>query len=149
MRQVNSLAAANVALRALDYPVARDLDYAIWLTARATQDEWLPALQSGETVFDGNIDRMTFALSAVRNRRAIKPLVNLIRQGIIQGSDREKATRTIAAMGNAQELGLLLNLTRDEVKLLPAIADGAATNQEVPEDTASLVAQAQVRAEDH
>ena len=139
LRQVNSLAAANVALRALDYPVDRDLDYAIWLTARATQDEWLPAIQSGETVFDGNIDRMTFALSAVRNRRAIKPLVNLIRQGIIQGSEREKATRTIAAMGNAQELGLLLNLTRDEVKLLPAIADGAATNQEVPEDTAPLV----------
>lgn len=139
LRQVGSLEAANLALRALFYPVDRDIDYALWLTARLTQDEWLPALKSGETVFDGKIDRITFALSAARDSRAITPLVTLLRKGLIKGKERHNVVRTVSALGDAQALGAVLALAKDEAHLLPAVADGAQANQHVPVDSSGVV----------
>ena len=42
--------AAEVAMRALDKPVDRFLDYALWLTARDLQPYWLPEVVAGKDV---------------------------------------------------------------------------------------------------
>ena len=44
---IPEVASAELAFQALDRPVDKFLDYAIWLTARDLQSVWLPALQAG------------------------------------------------------------------------------------------------------
>ena len=53
----------EVAMKALDRPMDKFLDYALWLTARETQPRWLPALlQAGKLDFGGDAKKLTFAL---------------------------------------------------------------------------------------
>ncbi|MDA0990789.1 MAG: GDSL-type esterase/lipase family protein, partial [Verrucomicrobia bacterium] len=134
LRHVGTLPAANLAMRALDFPVDRELDYALWLAARETQDRWLPALQSGKPVFGGKVEHIAFALSASTNRQAMEPLVALVRDGKIQGEDRASALRTISALGGPDELQLALKIAMQQPSLLPAVAGGGVTNRHVPAD---------------
>ena len=58
---------AVIAMRTLDLPTDEFLDYAVWLTVRELRDEWLPAVQSGQLNFDGNVGHLTFALKSVES----------------------------------------------------------------------------------
>jgi hypothetical protein len=58
LRGIGSLAAANLALRALDYEVDQNLEFAFEMTVRDTREQWLPAMQAGKKVFDGNANRI-------------------------------------------------------------------------------------------
>ena len=51
-----------------------NLDFALWLTCRETQDVWLPAFQKGEITFGGNSAHAIFALKATGNPAALAPL---------------------------------------------------------------------------
>ena len=46
---------------ALDKPMDRFLDFALWQTMRDLAPQWLPALQEGKLDFGGNVERSTFA----------------------------------------------------------------------------------------
>src|SRR5262249_32492544 len=58
----------EIALEALDRPMDRWLDYALWLTCRELQPHWMPLLQQGRLTFGGNTRRLLFALQAVGSR---------------------------------------------------------------------------------
>ncbi|MES2791540.1 MAG: PVC-type heme-binding CxxCH protein [Planctomycetota bacterium] len=45
----------ELAMSALDRPMDKNIDYALWLTARDLQPVWLPKLQVGELDFGGNV----------------------------------------------------------------------------------------------
>jgi putative heme-binding domain-containing protein len=138
LREVGSLEAANLALRALALPVDSNLDFALWLTARETQEQWVPALQAGKPVFDGKLDRLAFALGASTDRRAVEPLVAMVRDHRIKGAERDDAVRTIAALGGPEELGAVLEIAGREPALWPAVADGAQANRNVPRDSSAV-----------
>ena len=139
LRNIGTLEAANVALRALYYPVDKDLDYALWLTARETQGEWLPALQSGKPLFDGKVERIAFALSASTDRQAMTRLVALVRDGKVKREDRPNLLRTIAGLGGATELRVALEIAAHDPTLLPAMVDGAIQNQHTLRNASALV----------
>ncbi|MCA9270100.1 MAG: sorbosone dehydrogenase, partial [Planctomycetales bacterium] len=65
LAKVPSAKAAELAATALDRPMDRFLDFALWQTMRDLEPYWLPALQKGEVDFGGDVGRLTFALSAV------------------------------------------------------------------------------------
>ncbi len=138
LREVGSLAAANLALRALALPVDKNLDFALWLTARETQEQWVSALQAGKPVFDGKLDRLAFALGASTDRRAMEPLVAMVRDGKIKGAERDGAIRTIAGLGGPEELGAVLEIAAREPALWPAVADGAQANRNAPRDASAV-----------
>ena len=50
---------------ALDRPMDKFLDYALWLTARDLQNDWLPVVRAGKPSFGGNVTHLVFALQAV------------------------------------------------------------------------------------
>ena len=125
LREVDPRGAAELALRALDFAVDENLDYALWLTARETQDEWLGSLASGEIPFDGHLDRVIFALRAANDRRALEPLLALLGDGRIQEADRPSAVRTIAELGDSAQLDAVLEMAAREPELLRAVAAGA------------------------
>ncbi len=65
--------AASIALRALDRPMDRFLDYALWLTIRDLEGFWLPALREGKFDTGGDPRRLVFALEAIGSPSVVAP----------------------------------------------------------------------------
>ena len=108
LRERGTLAAAELAMSALDHPVDSNLDYALWLTARATQERWLPELRTGRVVFDGHPDRLVFALQSANQAEAIRPLLDLVSEDRLPENNRDSAIKLIANLGDENDLNRLL-----------------------------------------
>jgi putative heme-binding domain-containing protein len=99
-----SPAAVAPAFAAMDKPVDRTMDYALWLTARDLEPIWMAKFKAGEDVFRGNLKGLTFALQAVGTASAAQPLLALARSGKLP-KDREPAFwELIARTGGPAEL---------------------------------------------
>ena len=57
--------AAELALSALNYPMDRFLDYAVWLTINELAEPWVAAVKSGAWKSDGKERQLEFALKAI------------------------------------------------------------------------------------
>ena len=132
LREIDTLESANVALRALGQETDNYLSFALELTVRYLRDKWLPAMQAGKPVFDGNPTRLAYALKEVGDPRAIAPLVEVIQKGGIVADDLQQAVTTVTALGQTAELDAMLTLAKKTPALLPAVAAGAANNSRVP-----------------
>ena len=102
--QLNTPTAAVVASQALDKPLDKWLDYAIWLTLRELAPVWLPELQAGKIDFGGDPKKIVFALQAAGSGDVVKPLLGLWTSGKI-GRDRAAAVLPmVAQLGGPVEL---------------------------------------------
>jgi putative heme-binding domain-containing protein len=101
--------AVEVAMRALDRPIDKFLDYALWLTARDLAPLWLPAFQRGELDFGGNTRHLAFALEATGSKEAVRPLVELVRSGKVTGERADGVLTLVAGLGGPAELGLVFD----------------------------------------
>ncbi len=93
----------DIAARVLDKPMDKYLEQALKNTAIALKSQWLPALQNGSVVFGGNAKQLQFALEAVDQKNAVKPLVELLKSG----RNTEKYIEMIAALGSKEDLAAL------------------------------------------
>jgi putative heme-binding domain-containing protein len=107
--QVHQPRAVEVAMQALDRPVDKYIDYALWLTARDLQPFWLSALEKGQIDFGGNPGHLAFALQALGTQDAVRPLVNLLKNGQIPPNRQESVLLMIAALGGPAELTMILD----------------------------------------
>src|SRR6185436_17453097 len=104
-----SAAAVAPAFAAMDKPVDRTMDYALWLTARDLEPVWMAKFKAGEDVFRGNLKGLTFALQAVGTASAAQPLLSLARSGKLP-KDREPAVwELIARTGGPAELAAVVD----------------------------------------
>jgi putative heme-binding domain-containing protein len=138
LRELGTLEAFIVAMRAVDHPTDTFLAYSLRLTARERQALWLPALQAGQDVFEGQGPRMTLAFSIATDRRALAPLVALIREGRV--ANHVNACRIVATLGGQDEMTMVFSLAakNSDVQLLQVLADVSRSNKAVPTDTAAL-----------
>lgn len=132
LRALDRLEATNIALRALSHPTDNNLNFALERTVRATRDHWLPALEAGKQLFDGNPARLSYALKEVNDRRAVTRLLEIVKAGEIAEEDLPAAVSTVAALGSAGELEAVLQLATARPVLLAAVSNGAATNGAIP-----------------
>jgi putative heme-binding domain-containing protein len=107
--QTPSPRSVEIAMQALDKPVDKFLDYALWLTARELEPLWLPLALQGQLNFGGDVRRLIFALQASDSRDAARPLVNLVRAGKVPAEREEGVLAAIAGLGNPADLGLVLD----------------------------------------
>ncbi|MCH8829482.1 MAG: HEAT repeat domain-containing protein [Planctomycetes bacterium] len=124
---------AAIALRALDRPVDRFLDYAIWLTARELRSAWLPAVAQGKFDFQGNVAHLTFALKSVGTPGVVRPLIDLLKAGRIKPNQQAEILAVIASLGGPAEMRIVYDAARAtntkpsrQSALLAALADAAA-----------------------
>jgi len=101
--------AAEVALEALDRPVDRILDYALWMTARDLEPYWLPTFQEGRLDFGGNPRHLSFALESVGSSAAAGPVLKLIESKKLTGEREHRLWLLLARVGGPEELGKVLN----------------------------------------
>lgn len=95
--------ALEIALRALDRPIDKFLDYGLWLTCRELQPAWLPALQAG--TLDLNEPRkLSFALQAAGSPEVVAPLLQSIAQGQIAPDRLPELFRLVGTLGNPDQL---------------------------------------------
>lgn len=135
-----SARAAEVALRALDHPQDRFLQYALWLTARELSPVWLAALDEGTLDFSGRAEHLLFALEAVESPRVVAPLVRWMNQGRIPEDQQQRALVLIARTGGPDELRhvyeqVVLNdsvPTARRAQLLQTLAEGSTLRKVAP-----------------
>jgi putative heme-binding domain-containing protein len=100
--------AVEIAMGAIDSPVDRFLDYALWLTAWENREKWLTGVETGEVTFGGKPSHMTFALMAVGSRAVVPRLLALLNNGRLSAAQLSAASDLFASQANAAELGQLL-----------------------------------------
>jgi putative heme-binding domain-containing protein len=140
LRELGTNEAASVALRALAGKTDNNISYSLELTVRALRDKWLPAMQSGKPVFDGDPSRLAYALKEVGDARAIAALVAVIKEGGIAEADMPQAVTNVAALGASAEIDSMLEMAKKNPALLSAIAVGAATNTKRPGQSQAVAA---------
>ncbi len=89
---------------ALEKPVDRWLDYAIWHSLRETKDQWLPLVKEGKFDFGGDPKKLVFALQAAGEADVTKPLLLIARNEKLALAQRQSAWKTLAKIGSAAEL---------------------------------------------
>jgi len=109
LSEQNSLGAAAIAAKALDRPVDKFLDFALWKTFRDLSAAWVPALQSGEFDFGGNVDHLTFALKAVDSKEIATPLLKLVNDNKLPAERIDGVLSLVASLGGPMELGEVLD----------------------------------------
>src|SRR5206468_874125 len=78
LARVPSPSAAETALIVLDRSIDKPLDYALWLTLRELEPQWMPAFQAGRFNYGGKTNRLLFALQAVGTKNVLPTLVDLV-----------------------------------------------------------------------
>ena len=138
---------AEIALRALDRPVDKFLDYALWLTSRELEPFWMPALREGKFDTGGDARRLVFALESVGSPGVVGPLVEALRSGKIGPTEENRVRLLVATLGGPPELGMILDLAvagdtpeARRVPLLDALAQAATRRKAVPSGDLARVA---------
>lgn len=88
--------AAEWATTVLVQPMDEFLDFALWVTLRELKETWLPELLAGRLDFDGDVNRLTYALQAVEAPEIVEPLLKLAVDPQLEPS-RRVAVLTLAA----------------------------------------------------
>ncbi|MCH7988269.1 MAG: HEAT repeat domain-containing protein [Planctomycetes bacterium] len=101
--------AIEIAMRALDQPVDRFLEYALWLTAWDRQSDWLPLLTDGKLSFDNNVSHLTFALKSTASRTAVTFLIKLLQEEKVSDDQTPEVLEVIAALGGPNDLKLVFD----------------------------------------
>jgi putative heme-binding domain-containing protein len=118
LAELKTSAATELALRALDKPMDRVLDYALWLTVRELEPYWMPAFQEGKLTFGGDPKKLAFALNAVGTKDAVKPVVALIESGKLPKENLHGLYLLLARIGGPEELSRVLERAAAEQDLL-------------------------------
>ena len=105
--QYQSATAAMIALQALDHPMDKFIDFALWRTCRILEPHWLPAFQTG-TLSNLDADQITFALKAVEKPQALRPLVAIVRANPSEADPG--IVRLIGKIGGIEDLVSLLSI---------------------------------------
>ncbi len=101
---------AVVAMRALDKPVDRFLEYALWLTARQLEPYWLPEVQAGRLDFGGSADHLIFALNALNKPEIVKPLMALLQTSRVPKGREESVLTLVGTLGAPSDLTMIFDL---------------------------------------
>ncbi len=108
LRHVRSASAAEVAMRAMERPLDKYLDYSLWLTMRELEGQWLPALNTGKLRFAWDARRLAFALEAVGGAKVLEPLRALVKAGKLEGEAEDGLLTLLARAGTAADAAAVL-----------------------------------------
>lgn len=110
---IGTVDAVSHAMKAVDLPTDRFLDYALWLTAWETRQTWLPLVKAGKLKF-GSPAQLTFALMAADDASAVPQLIQLLKSDELSGRRWNEAVDLVVARGNAQQYRSVLEIAANE-----------------------------------
>ncbi len=144
-----SAESALVAAQALDKPLNRFLDFALWRTLRDLESAWLPEVRAGKFSFGGRADHLAYALQAAEAPGVVQPLLDLFRRNQVAPEQSERVLGLIASLGGPKELAAALALAVDsrsalppaiKASLLTTLAETATSRRVTPEGDLARIA---------
>src|SRR5262249_28676772 len=89
LARIPDVHAPEAALVALDRPIDKPLDYALWLTLRELEPHWMPVFQVAKLNYGGKTNRLLFALQAVGTKNVLPSLVDLVNKNLVPAEGLE------------------------------------------------------------
>ena len=102
----NTPDAVKYAMQVFEYPMDRFLDYALWLTVRELEPQWLPAFRDGKLKFD-DPKHLLFAVQASESPELVEPLLKYLQQNDLKGETADALWNQVALLGGPKELQIL------------------------------------------
>lgn len=135
--------AVELALDALNKPMDRTLDYALWLTVRELEPVWMPEFQAGKLTFGGDAKKLAFALNAVGNKDTVKPVLALIDGGKVPKENLHGLYLLLARIGGPDDLSRVIGhsvraTATERNELLLAVEDAIRTRKVPAPKSAAL-----------
>lgn len=137
--KIPSARAAELVLSALERPMDRFLDYAIWLSINDLAQPWIQAVKSGEWKFEGREKQLEFALKAIEPSQASGVLAQVLTGKPITPDG--PWIDLISAAGGPAELNLLFKETSGtafpdaaKVRALRGLGEAARLRQARPNE---------------
>ncbi|VTT97436.1 membrane-bound dehydrogenase domain protein : Probable L-sorbosone dehydrogenase OS=Planctomyces maris DSM 8797 GN=PM8797T_24331 PE=4 SV=1 [Gemmataceae bacterium] len=135
------------ALSALDKPMDKVLDYALWLTVRELEPYWMPEFKEGKLTFGGDAKKLAFALNAVGNKDTVKPVLALIDGGKVPKANAHGLYLLLTQIGGPDELAKVLTYAAakdtaapQRVEAVKAVEDAIRGRKVAPPKDASALA---------
>ncbi len=121
LAETKSVDAAVIALRALDKPMDRFLDFALWQTMRDLEPQWLPALREGKLDFGGDVKKLSFALQSVDSPGVVEPLIKMVKGDNLPPERLLSLLTLVSQLGGPGDLSVALDFAaNDKPTLNPA-----------------------------
>ncbi len=137
--KISSARSADLALSALDYPMDRFLDYAIWLSINDLAEPWVAAIEKGDWRWEGREKQLEFGLKAIEPAQAGRVLAKVLNEKPLDQDASGPWLDLIAAAGSQQQLGELLSQilsgsfnSSGKIKALKALSEAARLRQLSP-----------------
>jgi len=130
--------AATIALRALEHPVDDNLAFALELTVRDLREQWIPSLLTNQKVFDGNEERLRYALLEVTDSRVTSHLLDQFNKETFNEKDAQRAVGLITSLGTSEEVEAILDKAASMPHLLSIMANHVSASSSVPMNAADL-----------
>lgn len=100
-------AAAAIAMQALDLPIDRNLDFALWQALRQLSPQWLPLVQAGNWDYQPSPSHLIFALKATDSTDVVGPMLQMLRSGNITDAAVHSVLQQTAPMADDAQLSQL------------------------------------------
>ncbi len=100
LRNQGGLPAVRLLAKTLEYPLDENIDYALWLSFRALQGDWLPALDRGVDVFSGDANKRMYALLAAEGPRSAQHIEEMMDRSDLVDSLVVRAWHRLAQWGS-------------------------------------------------
>ena len=146
LARIPDVRAVDLALKALEKPVDRFVDYALWLTVNDQSEPWLAALKSGAWKTEGREKPLEFALKAIEPAQASAVMSQLLGDQPLPRDGSGPWVELIGKAGSPKELRRLFDQVLQSgfddgvmVRALGALTDAARLRNARPEAVSSTV----------
>ncbi|MDF1711758.1 MAG: HEAT repeat domain-containing protein [Akkermansiaceae bacterium] len=113
------------ALQALDHPVDKTMDFALWSIVREHQEYWAPRFEAGKPVFGDKLPHLIFAMKALGKSLSLESIFTSVENGSLTPTERKDAISVISQVGSASDLSRLLKLAPKEPAILEQLVTAA------------------------
>jgi len=106
---VPSARAMEIALRVVDQPMDRFLDYALRQAVQGLKRHWSPAFAAGKLNAGQNQKRLEYLVKADGSPETLTPLIALVKARTLSKEDHEQFLTIVANVGDADQLAAVFD----------------------------------------
>ncbi len=140
LREMGSIEAIELVIKALDAPMDENLTFALDLTLRERKEDWLPKMVDNIVLFKGDVNKNMYALLTTEDERIVGPIQKLLAKPDLDASLAQKAWRLLAKIGDAEAKDKILAkvLVEENASLLTTMANAPTAYTAQPSNLAPL-----------
>lgn len=109
VRQIPSEESLPIALTALDHPMDKWIDFALWSTVRTLEPFWMPQLQAGTATFQNDPAKVLFVIKASDKPANLPTLMKLLTSGQIPANRLGEALDLVGKFAGPNEARTLFD----------------------------------------